>query len=60
MSHMNHNHSHNQCIHCNVTSCQYNSQEKLCNLEAIMVAPCPGCGSGDKSGESMCASYEAK
>jgi hypothetical protein len=60
MSHMNHSHNSNQCIHCDVTSCQYNAQNGICGLEAITVAPCPGCGSGNKSEESMCASYEAK
>ena len=42
--------NNNQCIHCDVESCE---------LDSIKVAPRCGCHSGDCD-ESLCASYHAK
>lgn len=48
----------NQKIHCTVESCRYNnSDKKLCELEAIQVAPVNNCNT-KKPDESMCASYK--
>lgn len=48
----------NQKIHCSVGSCAYNdSQERLCTLQAIKVAPINN-RKTMKPDESMCASYQ--
>ena len=52
--------SFGQNIGCRVTSCCYNRGGCHCGLDAIEVAPCPGCHSGRKEDESSCASYRAK
>lgn len=47
-----------QKINCTVNSCAFNNTEnKLCELEAIMVQPCNNCNNGNPAEESMCASY---
>lgn len=51
----------NQKIKCNVASCKYNNEtSKMCELEEIMVAACPGCETGNAEDESMCDSYRCK
>lgn len=50
---------HNQCIHCNVTSCKHWAQNDLCSLDSIKVAYRQECASG-QCDESMCASYHGK
>lgn len=57
---MRNNNSFCQNIGCRVTSCSYNEDGCHCSLDAIEVAPCPGCHSGKKEDESNCASYKAK
>ena len=49
----------NQCIHCDVPTCEHHAQDGLCQLDNIRVAPRCGCHSGDCE-ESMCASYQGK
>ena len=50
-----------QKIYCNVGSCEYNNCEtKMCKLNAIKVAACPGCSNGNPEDESMCDSYKCK
>ena len=49
----------NQCIHCDVESCRHHSQDGMCELESIKVAPRCGCHSGECD-ESECASYHVK
>lgn len=49
----------NQCIHCDVESCQHHAKDGMCELESIKVAPRCGCHSGDCD-ESECASYHAR
>lgn len=51
--------STNQCIHCDVPTCEHHLRDGLCNLQDIQVAPRCGCQSGDCD-ESMCASYRKK
>ena len=51
----------NQKIKCNVKSCEFNNEiSKMCELDEIMVAYCPGCNSGEAKDESMCDSYKCK
>ena len=51
----------NQKIKCNVKSCKFNNEtSKLCELEEILVAACPGCNNGNAKDESMCDSYRCK
>ncbi|MBR0320617.1 MAG: DUF1540 domain-containing protein [Clostridia bacterium] len=53
--------NHNQCIHCDVTSCKHlNENKHVCSLDAITVAPTPMAYSGDPADESMCKSYSSK
>ena len=50
-----------QRIYCNVESCKYNNlKNEICELNAIKVAPCHGCGNGKAEDESMCDSYKCK
>ena len=51
--------NNNQCIHCDVESCQHHASDNMCELDSIKVAPRCGCPSGDCD-ESLCASYHAK
>ena len=49
----------NQKINCNVKSCAFNDTEnKICELDKIVVQPCPNCNNGNPEDESMCGSYE--
>lgn len=51
----------NQKINCTVGSCTYNDEEeRICNLEQIIVEPCVDCNNGRASDECMCGSYECK
>lgn len=49
----------NQCIQCDVESCKHYSDEGMCELESIKVAPREGCHTGDCD-ESLCSSYRNK
>ena len=49
-----------QQINCTVGSCVYNSTDKKCELEAIIVEPCSDCNNGNPEDESMCGNYETK
>lgn len=49
-----------QHIHCSVKSCAYNTDNDMCSLQAIHVAPCSGGNTGKPEDESNCASYEVK
>jgi len=51
----------NQKINCTVTSCKFNNEQRqLCQLESIIIEPCPNCNNGKAQDESMCGSYEEK
>ena len=55
------NEKKNQCIHCSVESCRHlKSEQGICSLESIQVAPTPMAYSGDPADESMCQSYHCK
>lgn len=45
-----------QSIGCSVTSCRFNAQGSVCNLNRIEVKPKHGISSGQPE-ESMCGSY---
>jgi len=50
-----------QKINCNVKSCEFNNEtSKLCELDEINVAACPGQNNGKAQDESMCDSYKNK
>ena len=49
----------NQCILCDVVSCQHHSKEGVCELESIKVEPRCDCHTGTCE-ESECGSYHPR
>lgn len=50
----------NQVIGCSVTSCRYNKDGKVCELNRIEVEPAIDVDSGEPAEESLCGSYHRK
>ena len=49
----------NQSIHCDVNSCRHHTNDGMCELDVIKVAPRCNCHTGTCD-ESECASYHAR
>jgi hypothetical protein len=47
-----------QTIKCDVSSCQYFDESKLCTLDSIKVTPCSHMNNGVPEDETLCSSYK--
>ncbi|OQB24272.1 MAG: hypothetical protein BWY11_01251 [Firmicutes bacterium ADurb.Bin182] len=50
----------NQTIGCSVTSCRYNKDGNMCELNRIEVEPAVDVNTGEPADESLCGSYRKR